>query len=79
MKNIICIVTLASGLLCGFEIFAIGLNEPVPAFEAIDDEGNSGNQRIIWEKDGGSILLSRRYDRRVHSPGVWLPRQNGKF
>ena len=40
MKNIICIVSLVSWLLCGFEVFAIGLNEPVPAFEAIDDEGN---------------------------------------
>jgi peroxiredoxin Q/BCP len=27
--------------MCGFEASAIGLNEPVPAFEAIDDEGNA--------------------------------------
>ena len=39
MKNISCIVALAIFLLSSFDVFAIGLNEPVPAFEATDDEG----------------------------------------
>ena len=41
MKNTIFIFALTSILMCGFEASAIGLNEPVPAFEAIDDEGNA--------------------------------------
>jgi peroxiredoxin Q/BCP len=40
MKNTIRAFALVSCLVCGFKVFAIGLNEPVPAFEAIDDEGN---------------------------------------
>ncbi len=40
MKNIFRIVTVVGFLLCSFDVFAIGLNESVPAFEAIDDEGN---------------------------------------
>ena len=39
MKNTIFIFALMSILMCGLEAFAIGLNEPVPAFEATDDEG----------------------------------------
>ena len=39
MKNTVFIFALMSILMCGLEAFAIGLNEPVPAFEATDDEG----------------------------------------
>ena len=39
MKNTIFIFALMSILMCGLEAFAMGLNEPVPAFEATDDEG----------------------------------------
>ena len=40
MNNTVFILALMSILMCAFETSAIGLNEPVPAFEAIDDEGN---------------------------------------
>ena len=40
MKNAVFIFSLTSILMCGLKASAIGLNEPVPAFEAIDDEGN---------------------------------------
>ncbi len=40
MKNTIRAYAFVSCLVCGSEVFAIGLNDPVPAFEAIDDEGN---------------------------------------
>jgi len=40
MKNTIRAFALVSCLVCGFNVFAVDLNEPVPAFEAIDDEGN---------------------------------------
>ena len=40
MKEAVFVVALASCLVCSLEAYAIGLNEPVPAFEAIDDEGN---------------------------------------
>ena len=40
MKDAIFIAALASLDALWLEAYAIGLNEPVPAFEAIDDEGN---------------------------------------
>ena len=40
MKEAVFVGALASCLVCSLEAYAIGLNEPVPAFEAIDDEGN---------------------------------------
>ena len=39
MKNTVFVFALMSILMCGLEASAIGLNEPVPAFEATDDEG----------------------------------------
>ena len=39
MKNTVFISAIMSILMCGLEVSAIGLNEPVPAFEATDDEG----------------------------------------
>lgn len=40
MKDAVLVVALTSCVVCGLEAYAIGLNEPVPAFEATDDEGN---------------------------------------
>ena len=40
MKKAVFIGALATCLVCSLEAYAIGLNELVPAFEAIDDEGN---------------------------------------
>ena len=50
MKNISCIVALAIFLLSSFDVFAIGLNEPVPAFEAksmLIDEKNKTTHHLF--------------------------------